>query len=53
MRVNLSNCRCDAQPIVDIDDLDKSIYKVYDYRQNKIISLNKSELIKSLEKGEL
>lgn len=47
------NCRCTPQPIVDKDDLTKSVYKVYDYRTDKIISMNKKELIEALDKGSL
>lgn len=47
------NCRCDAQPIVDIDEITKSSYKVYDYNTNKIITMTKHKLIESLQKNEL
>lgn len=47
------NCRCDAQPIVDINDLTQSNYKVYDYRNDKVINLTKKQLIQALNKGEL
>ena len=47
------NCRCSPQPIVDTDDLTKSVYKVYNYSTDSVISMNKSELIKALEKGSL
>lgn len=47
------NCRCDAQPIVDIEDLTENSYKVYDYRIHKIINMNRKNLIESLQKGEL
>lgn len=47
------NCRCDAQAIVDIADLDKSSYKVYDYRIDKVITMSKKDLIDALERGGL
>lgn len=47
------NCRCAPQPIVDIEDLTKSTYKVYDYRTDKIITLTKRELIEALKRGSL
>lgn len=47
------NCRCSPQPIVDVDDLTKHTYKVYDYRSHKVITMGKQELIKALEKGHL
>lgn len=47
------NCRCDAQPNVDIDDFTNARYKVYDYRINKIIWMSKIELINAIQNGEL
>lgn len=47
------NCRCDAQPIIDEDDLTKSNYKVYNYKQHKIVNLSKKELLEALNKGSL
>ena len=47
------NCRCDAQPIVDVDDITESRYKVYDYRTDKIISMTKNKLIEALTRGYL
>lgn len=47
------NCRCDAEPIVDIDDITLSNYKVYNYYTDKIITMRKRDVIESLEKGEL
>ena len=47
------NCRCSPLPILDENDLKKSSYKVYDYRNDKIITLSKSELIKAIKKGGL
>lgn len=47
------NCRCDAEPIVDIDDIVNSRYKVYDYRTDKITSMSKGAVVEALENGEL
>lgn len=47
------NCRCSAQPIVDIDQLTKSTYRVYDYRNKKIITMSKKDLISALQRGYL
>lgn len=47
------NCRCTPQPIVDINDLDKPYYKVYDYNTDNIITMSKKQLIEALEKGTL
>ena len=47
------NCRCDAQPIVDVDDLTKSTYEVYDYDIDRVVKMSKNKLIEALEKGEL
>lgn len=47
------NCRCSPQPIVDIDDLTKYSYSVYDYRVHKIITMKKNELIEALKRGKL
>lgn len=47
------NCRCQALPILDEDDLTKNNYKVYDYRTNKLIKMSKKDLLKALEKNGL
>lgn len=47
------NCRCSPQPILDIEDLIKDHYKLYDYRTTKIRSVTKKELIEYFEKGSL
>lgn len=47
------NCRCDAQPNVDINDFTASSYKVYDYRIDKIVRISKNDLIKAIERGGL
>lgn len=47
------NCRCTPLPILDEDDLTKSTYIVYDYRNDKKITLKRAELLKCLEKGSL
>lgn len=47
------NCRCAPQPIFDEFDLDKSNYKVYDYKQKKVISMGKKQLLEAIKKGEL
>lgn len=47
------NCRCSPQPIVDIRDLPKHAYKVYNYNTHKVINMKKRDLINVLEKGSL
>ena len=47
------NCRCTPQPIFDEDDLTKSNYKVYDYRNHKVINLTKNELLNAIINGSL
>lgn len=47
------NCRCTPIPILDEDDLTDSSYKVYNYKNDKIITLSKKELIESIKKGGL
>ena len=47
------NCRCDTEPIVDIDDIKIGNYKVYDYRTDKIISMSRRALVEALQQGEL
>lgn len=43
------NCRCTPQPIVDLDDLTKTNYKVYDFNTDKVISMTKNKLIELIE----
>lgn len=47
------NCRCDAQAIFDESDLTKSQYTVYDYRNNRKITMNKKTLIERIRQGHL
>lgn len=47
------NCRCNPYPIFDESDLTKSVYKVYNYKTKKLITMRKSELISALNKGSL
>lgn len=47
------NCRCSPQPILDIDEITKSNYRVWDYHTNKIINISKNDLIAALERGYL
>ena len=47
------NCRCTPLPLFDKSTLNKSNYKVYDYRTDKIITMIRYDLINALEKGEL
>lgn len=47
------NCRCSPNPIFDENDLNKYNYKVYDYRNNKIIRMSKNELLDALKQGHL
>ena len=44
------NCRCYGAPIFDEDELTKSNYKVYDYRIDKVVSMNRKDLIEALRK---
>lgn len=47
------NCRCDTEPIVDLDQLSKSNYKVYDYRIDKVVTMSKNDVIKAFEQKQL
>ena len=47
------NCRCTLFPIFDEDDLTKSSYKVYDYRNDTIITMTQKQLIEAIQKGGL
>lgn len=47
------NCRCSPQPIMDDLDLDKTHYRVYDYRTNNIVGMSKNALLEKIEKGSL
>lgn len=47
------NCRCAANPIVNVKRLEQSVYKVYDYRNDKIITMSKTKLIEHLQNGSL
>ena len=47
------NCRCDAEPIIDIEDIKIGNHKVYDYRTDKIITMSRRALVEALEYGEL
>lgn len=47
------NCRCSPQPIIDVDDLTKLTYRVYDYRTHRIITMSRQNLIKALKMGHL
>lgn len=47
------NCRCAPQPIFDELDLTKSSYKVYNYNNEQIITMTKSELLKAIKEGQL
>ena len=47
------NCRCTPQPIVDIDDITKSTYRVYNYLTHKVQKMTKNELITALKNGGL
>lgn len=47
------NCRCDAQPNVDINDFTKPMYKVYDYRKDKIVNMSRKLLIEAINNGQL
>ena len=43
------NCRCTPLILFDENDLTKSNYKVYDYRNDKIINMTKQELLKAIQ----
>ena len=45
------NCRCYPAPILDISDLSKTNYKVYNYHNDKIESWTRRDLIKAIERG--
>lgn len=47
------NCRCSPLPILNESDIINSSYKVYDYRDDKIIILTKAKLIECIKKGGL
>lgn len=47
------NCRCTPQPILDFDDLKNHTYKVYDYRNDKILTMNKQNLTIALKNEKL
>lgn len=47
------NCRCAPQPIVDVDELTESYYRVYDYRIDKVITMSKKMLLEALSQGHL
>ncbi len=42
------NCRCATLPILDESDIEKTNYKVYDYRSDTIITMNKQDIIQAL-----
>ena len=43
------NCRCTPLTIFDENDLKASRYKVYNYKTDKIITMNKSDLLKAIK----
>ena len=47
------NCRCLTLALLDEKDLNKSMYKVYDYRIDKIVKMNKTALSNAIKKGGL
>lgn len=47
------NCRCDAEPIIDIDDLKIQVYKVYNYHTDKVVTMSRRSLVEALQAGEL
>lgn len=47
------NCRCTPIPILDENDLTKSSYRVYDYTQDKVVSMSKAKLIEHIKQGGL
>lgn len=47
------NCRCDCEPIFDENDLKETSYKVYDYRQFRIITMSRKDLLAAIKRGTL
>ena len=47
------NCRCTPLAIFDEDDLQNSIYKIYDYRIDSIREVNKITLLSYINNGEI
>lgn len=47
------NCRCTPNPIVDVNDLTETHYKVYDYNQHKIVTMSRKDLIEAIKRGAL
>lgn len=47
------NCRCSPEPVFDEEDLQNSSYKVYDYKQRKVVTMKREELIEKIKKGSL
>ncbi len=47
------NCRCSPLPIFDESDLKENYLKLYDYRYDKIVLIDKSTLIQYLKIGEI
>lgn len=47
------NCRCDAQPNVDLNDFTASRYKVYNYHTDKIEWMTRNKLIEAIKQGKL
>lgn len=47
------NCRCSPEPILDIKELNKSYYKVYNYHTDKIDTYSKRQLIEILNNDEI
>ena len=44
------NCRCNCIPIFDLErTYDKPNYKVYDYKQHKIVNMSKKQLLEKIE----
>ena len=43
------NCRCDPQPIFDIDDLTSANYNVYDYRTHRVVNMSKERLLTCIQ----
>lgn len=47
------NCRCSALPIFDEDDLSKSNYQIYDYRNHTIRTVTRFELLQYIRNGQI
>ena len=47
------NCRCSPEPILDEDDLIGNSFRVYNYKTDQIVNMNRNELLKAMQEGHL